>query len=168
MAKSKLTIIILMTILLVSAYAISTEFVAKAGSSNDDWSMFHHDLTHTGYSTSTPTATSAILLWNYTTGLVVWASPAIVGDYVYIPSDDGNVYCLDALTGAKIWNYTTRATRRGAPIGSSVAVADGYVYFGCWDHNVYCLNASTGDKVWNFTLEILCSLLPRLSMGMSM
>ena len=50
--------------------AISTGFVVNAVSSNDDWPMFHHDLTHTGYSTSTPIATSANLLWNYTTNSV--------------------------------------------------------------------------------------------------
>ena len=59
----------------------------SASSSSDDWPMFHHDLTRTGYSTSTAPTTSAIL-WNYTTGQVVWASPAISNGYVYIASDD--------------------------------------------------------------------------------
>jgi DNA primase catalytic subunit len=35
------------------------------------------------------------------------SSPAVVGGMVYVGSYDHNVYCLDALTGTKIWNYTT-------------------------------------------------------------
>ena len=63
--------------------------------------MFHHDLTHTGYSASTAPATSANLLWNYTTKNPIGASPAIVDGYVYIPSDDGTVYKLNAADGSK-------------------------------------------------------------------
>jgi outer membrane protein assembly factor BamB len=145
---------VLLISLLFSFYAVPQVF---ASSSLDDWPMFHHDLTHTGYSTSTPTATSATLLWNFTTNMVVWASPAVVGGYVYIGSDGGIAYCLNASDGSKIWNYTIPARNQSRPgaggpaIGSSMAVADGYVYFGCYDRNVYCLNASTGEKVWNFT-----------------
>ncbi|MBT7345857.1 PQQ-binding-like beta-propeller repeat protein, partial [Candidatus Bathyarchaeota archaeon] len=39
---------------------------------------------------------------------------------VYIGSNDKKVYCLDAETGAKNWEYTT-----GGTIESSPAVADG-------------------------------------------
>jgi len=133
LAKPKLIILILMTFLAVSCVALPES--SQASSSNDNWTMFHHDLTHTGYSIVTPTATSAALLWNYTTNNVIWASPTIVDGHVYIPSDDGNVYCLDAVTGNKIWN-TTIAGRRGT-LGSSVAFSDGYLYFGGYDRNVY-------------------------------
>ena len=56
------------------------------------------------------------------------------------------VYCLNALTGAKIWNYTTQDG-----VDSSPAVAGGYVYVGGWDGNVYCLNSSTGANIWTYT-----------------
>jgi parallel beta-helix repeat protein len=67
---------------------------------------------------------------------------------VYVGSADGNVYCLDAATGDRIWNYTT-----GSSVGSSPAVADGKVYVGSMspDNNVYCLDAATGDRIWNYT-----------------
>ena len=152
MAKSKLTTIVLMTFLIALFYGASIESFIHGSSSPDNWLMFHHDLTHTGYSTSTPTATFVTLLWNYTTNSVVWASPIIVDGRVYIPSDDGIVYCLDAISGDQIWNYTTHGTgRRGAPIGSSAAFSEGYIYFGSYDRNIYCLNAYTGVRVWNFT-----------------
>jgi len=37
-----------------------------------------------------------------------------------VGSDDGNVYALDATTGAKVWNYTTFG-----PAWSSPTVANG-------------------------------------------
>jgi len=51
---------------------------------------------------------------------------------VYVGSADQNVYCLDASTGSKIWNYRT-----GKMVHSSPAVADGIVYVSSDDSKVY-------------------------------
>ena len=56
------------------------------------------------------------------------------------------LYCLNATTGASVWNFTT-----GAIVLSSPAVALGHVFVGCDDHKVYCLDATTGAHVWNST-----------------
>ena len=112
----------------------------------DWWPMFRHDPRHAGYSTSEVPNTNNVL-WTYTTGGFVWSSPTVVDSRVYIGSDDHNVYCLNALTGAKIWNYTT-----GNYVWSSPAVVNGNVYVGqSYDYEVYCLNAATGAKIWNYT-----------------
>jgi outer membrane protein assembly factor BamB/5-hydroxyisourate hydrolase-like protein (transthyretin family) len=74
------------------------------------------------------------------------SSPAVVNGVVYVGSIDGNVYALNAATGAKVWNYTT-----GGAVDSSPAVVNGVVYVGSIDGNVYALNAATGAKVWNYT-----------------
>jgi outer membrane protein assembly factor BamB/ABC-type transport system substrate-binding protein len=107
--------------------------------------MFHHDLSHTGYSTSSGPISNNVF-WNYTTGGGVESSPAVSGGYVYIGSIDDNIYCLNATTGAKVWSYTT-----GSYVVSSPAVSGGYVYVGSYDDKVYCLNATTGAKVWSYT-----------------
>ena len=111
----------------------------------DWWLMFRHDLSHSGYSTSTAPQTNNTI-WNYATGGSIWSSPAIVDNKVYVGSNDGKIYCLNALTGAHIWSYTTNDI-----VDSSPAVAYGYVYIGSTDNNVYCLDASTGAKIWNYT-----------------
>jgi outer membrane protein assembly factor BamB/pimeloyl-ACP methyl ester carboxylesterase len=110
-----------------------------------DWPMFHHDLQHSGYSTS-PAPSTNQTLWSYTTGASVYSAPAVTNGVVYVGSLDNNVYALDAATGAKIWNYTT-----GSQVYSSPAVADGKVYVGSSDYKVYCLNAATGALIWNYT-----------------
>jgi len=110
------------------------------------WPMLHHDLTHAGYSDS-PAPNSNQTLWTYPTGGEVFTSPAVVDGKVYVGSYDCNVYCLDALTGARIWNYTT-----GDGIESSPTVVDGRVYIGSNDYNVYCLDASSGALIWNHNI----------------
>ena len=119
------------------------------------WPMFHHDLWHNGYSTSTAPSTNQTL-WNSTIsgGAGVTSSPAVAGGLVYVGSvyPGHNVYCWNATTGALKWSYTT-----GDEVESSPAVVDGLVYVGSNDGKVYCLNASatpmTASKrlIWSYT-----------------
>jgi outer membrane protein assembly factor BamB len=118
-----------------------------ASASVDWWPMRGHDLSHTGYSTSTAPNTNNTI-WTYTTSGNVVSSPAVADGKVYVGSSYAKVYCLDALTGAHIWNYTT-----GNWVESSPAVADGKVYVGSYDFRVYCLDASNGAHVWNYTTD---------------
>ena len=54
---------------------------------------------------------------------------------VYVGSVDGNVYTLNASTGAKMWTYPT-----GDAIDSSPTVANGRVYVGSYDGKVYAFH----------------------------
>jgi hypothetical protein len=125
----------------------------------DWWPMFHHDSSHSGYSTSNAPTTNQTL-WNYTTSYNVFSSPAVANGKVYIGSEEGSVYCLDASTGAKLWNYTTKA-----PVFNAAAVADGQVYIGSEDDNVYCLDSSTGAKLWNYTTKAAVVSSPAVADG---
>jgi len=111
-----------------------------------DWPMFHSDPTHSGVATGNAQMTATVQ-WSYTTGGAVASSPAIVNGVVYFGSYDGNVYALNANTGALIWKYAT-----GNQIEkSSPAVVNNIVYIGSDDDNVYALNAATGAKIWTYT-----------------
>jgi outer membrane protein assembly factor BamB len=152
--KSKFSYILVL-ILLGSMLVMCSNFQSKVAASSptgpvqpadpDWWSMFHHDLAHSGYSTSAAPKTNQTL-WTYTTGAGVEFSPTVVNSQVYVGSDDDNVYALNAATGALVWKYTT-----GSYVGSSPAVAGGVVYVGSYDDNVYALNATTGVLVWKYT-----------------
>jgi outer membrane protein assembly factor BamB len=52
------------------------------------------------------------LLWSYATGNGVNSSPAVVNGVVYVSSYDGNVYALNASTGALLWSYYQNWARR--------------------------------------------------------
>jgi len=125
----------------------------------DWWPMFHHDLRHTGYSTSISPDTNNVT-WSYTMGGYARSSPTVIDGNVYMGSDDCNVYCLDAITGDFTWSYTT-----GDTVWSSPAVVDGKVYVGSFDKKVYCLRASDGFKEWEFTTDYDVSSSPAVADG---
>jgi len=107
--------------------------------------MFHANLSHTGEGTGPPALTPNVL-WKYTTNGTIEASPVIANGVVYIGSNDGNFYALNANNGKQIWNYTT-----GSFVESSAAVANGVVYVGSDDNNFYALNLANGKKIWNYS-----------------
>ncbi len=134
-------------------------FPDDANSQVDWWPMFHHDLNHTGYSTSIAPNTNQVS-WSYRTGHGMNSSPAVADGKVYVGSWDDNVYCLDALNGDSIWSYTT-----GGNVSSSPAVDDGKVYVGSYDEKVYCLDASNGDFIWSYTTGGWVSSSPAVADG---
>ncbi len=80
----------------------------------------------------------------YTTGGAVESSSAVANGVVYIGSDDGNLYALNASTGAKLWSYNSGHLLEK----SSPAVANGVVYGGSNPSSAFALNARTGHKLW--------------------
>src|SRR5580704_4289123 len=123
-----------------------------------DWTQFHRDNMQrwNPYETvlGVNNVASLQLMWQSGCcgtdfGLPGLPSPAVANGVVYVGSDHGTVYALNASTGATLWSYTTGGSSFGSP-----AVANGVVYVGSWgdfDSNVYALNASTGAKLWSYT-----------------
>lgn len=89
--------------------------------------------------------------FNEVTGKMLWLfhtngpldSPAVANGIVYVGSQDGYVYALNAATGAQIWKHDT-----GKIVESSPAVAAGHVYIGTEAGTLYSLSASTGAVTW--------------------
>ena len=73
------------------------------------------------------------------------SSPVVWNGAVYFGSGDGNVYAVDAGSGALKWKFKT-----GDVVHASPAIADGKVYIGSWDSYFYALDAATGKEVWRF------------------
>ena len=76
---------------------------------------------------------------------VYLSSPVVVGASVYFGSGDGNVYALDAGSGALLWKFQT-----GDVVHASPAYADGLLFFGSWDSWFYAVDAATGKEKWRF------------------
>ena len=112
---------------------------------NADWTMFHADTSHSGIGTGNPVLTPT-LLWKYNTGDAVYSSPAVVNGIVYVGSENGNFYALNAANGNQIWNYSTGAT---PGIWSSAAVSGGVVYVG-GGSIVYAFDANSGAVLWTY------------------
>jgi eukaryotic-like serine/threonine-protein kinase len=76
---------------------------------------------------------------------VFLSSPAIAAGVVYFGSGDGNVYALDAASGALRWKFHT-----GNVVHASPALAGGVLYVGSWDSYFYALDAASGRQLWRF------------------
>lgn len=67
---------------------------------------------------------------------------------MYVGSDDGNVYALDAVTGTRRWLARVSHGYHFAFSRSSPTVLDGTVYIGSNDGQVHALDAATGTPRW--------------------
>jgi outer membrane protein assembly factor BamB len=140
----------------VTAVGRADELSATVGFTvRSDWPQFHYGPTLTGLNPYENTLTPSNVYgldeaWSFSTGGDVESSPAVVNGVLYVGSDDGNVYALNAATGALKWSVAT-----GAPVQSSPAVAKSIVYVGSSNGDVYALKASTGASVWTDDLSFL-------------
>jgi hypothetical protein len=107
--------------------------------------MFRGDLQHTGVYDARGVPELHGVKWTFKTGGRVYSSPAVADGVVFVGSTDGNLYAVDASTGAQKWKFATRGR-----IVSSPAVLAGVVYFESYDSNFYAVDAATGASKWKF------------------
>ena len=74
---------------------------------------------------------------------VAWSQPTVAGGRVFVGSQNGTVYALDARTGCIRWTFGARGGVRTA-----LAIGAGAVYFGDTAANLYALDAETGRELW--------------------
>ena len=79
-----------------------------------------------------------------------FGQPAIAGGRLFLGSEDGTVYSLDARTGCIAWTYKASSTVRSA-ISIDASLAS--VYFGDVQANVYRLDAASGELRWKVQVE---------------
>lgn len=84
----------------------------------------------------------------------------VVNNTVYYGDNMHNFYALDAVTGAKKWQFLTQNK-----IWSGAVYANGTLYFGSLDHNLYALDAETGAQKWKTTAGGLIAGSPRVQDG---
>ncbi len=131
----KIAALLISLTLTISAVAIL--YAAFALPSEDDWSMFHCDPAHTGYTTTKPLTIAPVDIWNKTGGYQgVNSSPAIVDGIIYVTAQ--SLYAFNASTGEEIWRVD------GAGWGANPIVIGDFVYCGG-----IAYDASTGTELWS-------------------
>ncbi len=122
-----------------------------------DWNGWGADFANTRYRTgsglSAADAPKLKLKWafGYPGGLSAFGQPTVVSGRVFVGTDTGYVYSLDAKTGCVLWSFqakgTVRSAVRVAPVSGVAGVRYG-VFFGDFHANAYGLDAQTGRQLW--------------------
>ncbi len=122
----------------VAAFAIVAAAVPTV-SHAQEWGMFHQNFTHSGVSPYNTATNPGQLKCKYLTGGIVDGSPAIdANGYVWVGSEDDNLYKLDSNCVPQC-NFTTSAAIESAPAIS----ADGKtVYIRNDKGDFYAVNSS--------------------------
>jgi len=95
--------------------------------------------------------------WAWThPGPMATGQPTIIGDRLFVTTEAGQLFSLNAQTGCTYWNVNTGAGLRSAvsvgplPAGSKAKFA---IYFGDQKSNVTALDAETGELLWKTKVE---------------
>ena len=87
---------------------------------------------------------------------ILVASPAVVGDLLYVGTHSGEIVCVDWRKGEFVWRY---AGSRQMPFHASPVVTDDLVIVGGHDKIVHAVDRKTGAGKWTLTTRarIECS-----------
>ena len=80
------------------------------------------------------------------------AQPAVIGDWLFMGSQTGAIYALDAKTGCTHWTYKAQSGVRTAisvgPLGPADMPTGYAIYFADAQARAYAVDASTGKELW--------------------
>ncbi|MGA9722173.1 MAG: PQQ-binding-like beta-propeller repeat protein, partial [Candidatus Binatus sp.] len=117
-----------------------------------EWSMFQHDLSHTGLSQFSTAADTGTLKWSFATGETIFNSAPVIGQdgTIYIEAqgklDSGRLVAVNS-NGTKRWSLIGA----GAILSTPAIGADGAIYSkDAKSHQLDAVN-SDGTKEWSFT-----------------
>lgn len=84
-----------------------------------------------------------------------WSQPTVAGGRVFVGSQGGHVYALDARSGCTYWSFDAGgATRTAIVIGDWPGRAGAHLaYFTTIPGWLYALDAQTGEQVWKARVE---------------
>jgi polyvinyl alcohol dehydrogenase (cytochrome) len=94
--------------------------------------------------------------FGYPGGTSAYGQPTVVGGRVFVGTDIGYIYSLDASSGCVYWSYRTEAGVRNAMTVGTVRTKGRMqyaVFFGDLKANAYAIDAHTGSEIWKTRVE---------------
>jgi len=85
-------------------------------------------------------------------GTQAYGNPSIVAGRVFVGSDSGTLYALDADTGCTYWAFKAEGGIRSAPTVARVGGKDA-VFVGDLKANVYALDVVSGQPIWKKKMD---------------
>lgn len=135
------TLGLLAPLLILALLSSGAGSVALAAQTANGVATFQGDAARTGEQPGPAPEGAPSLAWQFETGDAVRSSPVIADGTLYIGSNDGFLYALDAVNGTEQWRFET-----GGRITGAAAVANGSVYVGSADGYVYAIDAASGER----------------------
>lgn len=121
--------------------------VIMASRGTTEHTQFRGDNTNQGVGPEDGLPTSE-WVWNFKTDGGIESSPAVMGEQVFFGSKDGNIYCLDTLSGKDLWTFET-----DGDISCSPLLSGDKIYIGSGDKKLYCLKTDYGIEQWTFETQ---------------
>jgi outer membrane protein assembly factor BamB len=109
--------------------------------------------------------------WKFETGKPIKARPAAIGSHVYVSSDSGYLYKLDARSGTEVWRSkvddgsppripVTEKDTRWDRYGSGIVADATQLYVVSRDRHLYALDIATGKPVWKVAANDIMTATP--------
>jgi len=127
------------------------------------WNGWGVDLANTRFQSAQAAGLTAesvpklTLKWafGYANGRQAWGQPTVMGGRIFVGSDNGYVYALDAATGCVYWSFQAKGGVRSAITVAPVTApnASFALFFGDVRANVYAVNAETGALIWTANVD---------------
>ena len=93
-------------------------------------------------------------IWVNMASFSYFQPPVVSGNRMYCCSDRYSFYCLDALTGSKIWEHDFSSDELAGEVDDRPPViADNRVYISNKGGLIYCLSADDGKQLWRFRID---------------
>jgi outer membrane protein assembly factor BamB len=143
--------------LLFSPDAPTTDLKAVSGPAT--WAHSRYDFGNTAASPDDAPVPGRVA-WTFETSEPLTTSPAVVGDSVYLATDDGRTVCLDAATGVLVWEYES-----GFPSSATPVVTGDAVITVNRPGRVVALDRATGEIVWENHIKSPVTSSPVLADG---
>ena len=94
--------------------------------------------------------------FGFPNGSSAYGQPAVAGGRVFVGSDNGFVYSLDAATGCVYWSFEAKGGVRTAINLGQIKTPTGtrnVAYFGDLRANVFAVDAETGAQIWTHRVD---------------
>ena len=96
-----------------------------------------------------PDTNSPVAAWTFSGATDHWvASPLVVGDKLFAPNSDGNLYVLDLKDG-KSQKQAVKVVELGGRLWAQPVTDGKYVFVTSLDHSVYAVDIETYAIVWH-------------------
>jgi outer membrane protein assembly factor BamB len=140
------------------------------------WPSYMYGVGHSSFNNNdtaitTANASSLSLAWHFTPpgneGGVIYSSPTVNDNQIYVGSQNGDFYDLNETSGAVVWQHdigqqtgtTCAEPENGAQGFASTATVDAstgtaVVYVAAPDGYLYAWNASTGALIWRSVVAL--------------